>query len=221
MYLELKYAIDILGTGVPRLACLRPAAWLKGRPSMAHLHQHELKTLTRGKASRGGRQEASSGTASSGWLARRQRDQGEVPHEVLMTQAMMTNGAMRAPARAVSSLSSLVQREQAQARPSSKGIHFGAIGPRPAERQDGGHRGAQAGVTTKAFGRRVPTLVRISVLDVPLQNGQLLAPFPLNIWEEAQGLCLYIGLATTDNNDNREEMGSSPGIQLRERLNSP
>ena len=33
-----------------------------------------------------------------------------------------------------------------------------------------------------------PTLVRISVLDVPLQNGQLLAPFPLIIWEEAQGL---------------------------------
>ena len=41
-----------------------------------------------------------------------------------------------------------------------------------------------------SFGRQGPTLVRISVLDVPLQNGQLLAPFPLNIWEEAQGLRL-------------------------------
>ena len=41
-----------------------------------------------------------------------------------------------------------------------------------------------------SFSRRGPTLVRISVLDVPLQNGQLLAPFPLNIWEEARGLCL-------------------------------
>ena len=41
-----------------------------------------------------------------------------------------------------------------------------------------------------SFGRRGPTLVRISVLDVPLQNGQLLAPSPLNIWEEAQGLPL-------------------------------
>ena len=41
-----------------------------------------------------------------------------------------------------------------------------------------------------SFGRRGPTLVRISVLDVPLQNGQLLVPFPLNIWEEAQGLRL-------------------------------
>ena len=87
-------------------------------------------------------------------------------------------------------LSSLVQGEQAQARASSKGIHFGATRPRPAERQDGGHHGAQAGVTTRAFDRRGPTLVRISVPVVPLQNGQLLAPFPLNIWEEAQGLCL-------------------------------
>ena len=87
-------------------------------------------------------------------------------------------------------LSSLVQGEQAQARASSKGIHFGATRPRPVQRQDGGHRGAQVGVTTRAFDRRGPTLVRISVLDVPLQNGQLLAPFPLNIWEEARGLCL-------------------------------
>ena len=89
-------------------------------------------------------------------------------------------------------LSSLVQREQAQARASSKGIHFGATRPRPAERQDGGRRGAQDSVTVRVFGSRRPTLVRISVLDVPLQNGQLLAPLPLNIWEENQGLLLYI-----------------------------
>ena len=87
-------------------------------------------------------------------------------------------------------LSSLVQREQAQARSSSKGSRFGATRPRPVQRQGGNHCGAQASVTTRAFGRRGPTLVRISVLDVPLQNGQLLAPFPLNIWEEALGLCL-------------------------------
>ena len=86
--------------------------------------------------------------------------------------------------------SSLVQREQAQARASSKGIHFAATRPRLAQRQEGGHRGAQAGVTTRAFDRRGPTVVRISVPECPLQNGQLLAPFPLNIWEEAQGLCL-------------------------------
>ena len=95
--------VGVLGTGVPRLACLRPAAWLKGGPSMAHLHQHKLKTLARGQASRGGRQRASSGTGSSGWLTRRQRVQGGVPREVPMTQAMTTKGASRAPARTVSS----------------------------------------------------------------------------------------------------------------------
>ena len=46
--------VGILGTGVPRLACPWPAVWLKGRPSMAHLHRHKLKTLGRGQASRGG-----------------------------------------------------------------------------------------------------------------------------------------------------------------------
>ena len=84
----------------------------------------------------------------------------------------------------------LVQREQAQARASSKGVHFGATRPRPAQRPEGSRCGAQAGVTTRAFDRRGPTLVRISVPAVPLQNGQLLAPFLLNIWEEAQRLCL-------------------------------
>ena len=93
--------VGVLGTGVPRLACLRPAAWLKGGPSTARLHQHRPKTLARGQASRGGRQGASSGTASSGWLARRRRDQGGVPHEVPMTQAMTTE-ARRAPACAES-----------------------------------------------------------------------------------------------------------------------
>ena len=68
-------AVGILGTGVPRLACLRPTAWLRWGPSAAHLHQHRLKTLARGQASRGGRQEASSEAASSGRLARRRRDQ--------------------------------------------------------------------------------------------------------------------------------------------------
>src|SRR3954466_9192438 len=34
-------SVGILGTGVPRLACLRPAAWLERGPSTAHIHQHE------------------------------------------------------------------------------------------------------------------------------------------------------------------------------------
>ena len=82
--------------------CLPAACGVaQGVAGMAHLHQHMLKTLARGQASRGGRHEASSGTASSGWLARRRRDQGGVPHEVPMMQAMTTQ-ARRAPACAQS-----------------------------------------------------------------------------------------------------------------------
>ena len=65
-------------------------------------------------------------------------------------------------------VSSLVQRGQVQAGVSSKGNHFGATRPSLVGRQSGGHRGAQVGVTTRAFSRRGPTLVRISVLDVPI-----------------------------------------------------
>ena len=42
--------VGVLGTGVPRLACLRPAAWMEWWPSTAHLHQRKLKTLARGQA---------------------------------------------------------------------------------------------------------------------------------------------------------------------------
>ena len=83
------------GNGGPQ-TCL-PAACCVAEPAgrTAHLHQHKPKTLARGQASRGGRRGASSGTASSGWLARRRRDQGGVPQEVPVTQAMMTKGARR------------------------------------------------------------------------------------------------------------------------------
>ena len=57
-----------------------------------------LKTLVRGQASRGGRRKASSGTASPGRLARRRRDQGRVPREVLVTQAI-TIEIRQAPGR--------------------------------------------------------------------------------------------------------------------------
>ena len=73
-------------------------------------------------------------------------------------------------------LSSLVQREQAQARASSKGTRFSATRPRPVQRQGGSHCGAQASVTTRAFGRRGPTLVRISVPDVPFKMANCWRP---------------------------------------------
>ena len=69
-----------------------------------------------------------------------------------------------------------MQREQAQTKASVKGYRFGATRPRPAGRQDGGHHGSQDGVTVRVFGSRRPTLVKISVLDVPLQNGRCWRP---------------------------------------------
>ena len=80
--------------------CL-PATWLKWWPSAAHLHRLKLKTLARGQALRGGRQEASSRAASSGRLASMRIDQGRAPREEPMTQAM-TIETRRAPACAVS-----------------------------------------------------------------------------------------------------------------------
>ena len=101
----MKDFVGVLGTGVPRLACLRPVAWLKWGPNAAQLHQLKPKTLMRGQASRDGRQEASSGAASSGRLARRRRDQGRAPPEGPVTQAMTIGGqagAKQAPASAAS-----------------------------------------------------------------------------------------------------------------------
>ena len=138
---------------------------------------------------RGGGQEASSGAASSGRLARRRRDQGRGTLRGAHDASHDDRGQAGADLRSVL-VSPLVQRGQAQAKAACKGYRFSATRPRPAERQDGGHRGAQDGITVKVFGSRRPTLVRISVLDVPLQNGQLLAPFPLNNWEEDQGLSI-------------------------------
>src|SRR5215216_4701651 len=47
--------VDVLGTGVPRLACLRPTAWLHRWSGTAHLQHQPHKTLAKGQASRGGR----------------------------------------------------------------------------------------------------------------------------------------------------------------------
>ena len=153
-------SVGVLGTGVPRLACLRPAACLKRGPSTTHLHQHRPKTLARGQASRGGRRKASSGAASPGRLTRSgdikagqtSRGSRDVSHD--------DRHHAGASARSVL-VSSLVLRRQAQARSteaSGKGCHIGATRPRPEGRQDGGHHGAQDGVTTRAFCRRMPLL---------------------------------------------------------------
>ena len=77
------------------------------------------------------------------------------PREAFVRWAMTIN-TRRAPACSVL-VSSLVLRRHAQAwstEATSKGFHISATRPRPAGRQDGGHRGAQGGVTTRAFCRQ-------------------------------------------------------------------
>ena len=148
-------------------------------------------SLTRGQASRGGRCKTSSGAASPGCLARSgqikagQTSRGsrdvsyDDPDQV---------GARRAP---TCDVSSLVLRRQAQAQSteaSSKGFHISATRPRLKGRQDGGHHGAQDDVTTRALLQAKTAFVRISCTSCPLLNWPLLAPFPLNIWGEDQGL---------------------------------
>ena len=66
-------------------------------------------------------------------------------------------------------VSPLVQRGKAQAKASGKGYRFGATRPRPVGQQDGGHRGAQDGVTTRAFGRRRLLLSGSLVLAAPFK----------------------------------------------------
>ena len=178
------------GNGGPQ-TCLPAACGVaQRRPSTAHLHQHKLKTLARGQASRGGRCKASSGAASPGRLVRRRRDQGRGTSRGAHDTSHDDQDQAGASLRSVL-ISSLVQRGKAQARSteaSGKGFHIGTTRPRPAEWQDGGHRGAQDGIITSAFGSGRPPLVRIACTSCPLSKWPLLAPFPLNIWEEDQGL---------------------------------
>ena len=162
-------SVGVLGTGVPRIACLRPAAWLKWWPSAAHLHRLKLKTLARVQASWGGRQKASSGAASPGKLARRRRDQGKGTSRGARDASHDNQDQAGAGLRSVL-VSSLVQRGQAHPKASGKGYRFSTTRPRPTERQDGGHRGAQDGVIASAFGSRRPTLVRIACTSCPPSN---------------------------------------------------
>ena len=148
--------VGILGTGVPRLACLRPAAWLKRGPARPIFINTRLKTLARGQASRGGRRKTSSGAASLGRLTRggeiKARQTSRGPRDVSHDDRDQAGASTR-----IVLVSSLALRGQAQARSteaSSKGFHIGAMRPRPTGRQDGGHHGALGGVTTRAFGRR-------------------------------------------------------------------
>ena len=184
--------VGVLDLVVSSPACMRPTMWLHRRPGTAHL-QHKAQDPREGP-SLAGRTTRRIPRRSLLRLARKEAEKSRRGTSRGAHDASHDDSGRQAGASARSVLlSSLVQRGQAQpwsTEASGKGCHFGATRPRPGGLRDEGHHGAQHGVITRAFGRRRPTLVRISVLDVPLRIGQLLAPFPLNIWKEAQGLCL-------------------------------
>ena len=88
--------VGVLGTGVPRLACLRPTAWPSQQVVRPVFINKASKTFARVQASRGGRRKTSSGAASPGYLVRsgdfkvvpreERRYQGRAkPHEALVT----------------------------------------------------------------------------------------------------------------------------------------
>src|SRR3954467_5522045 len=208
------------GNGGPQ-TCLPAACGVaQRRPSTTHLRQHKTQDPREGP-SLAGRTTQSFLRRGLIRLAHEEAERSRRGTSRGARDASDDDQGRRAGASPRSVLlSSLVQREQAQAGASSKGTHFGATRPRPAQHQGRRHCGDQASVTTIAFGRRGPTLVRISVPYVPPQNGQLLAPFPLNIWEEAQGLFLLIGLATPrveEIGQSRNKLGSDRVASHRER----
>ena len=55
--------VGVLGTGVPRLACLWPTAWISQQAVRPIFINKASKTLARGQASRGRRRKTSSGVA--------------------------------------------------------------------------------------------------------------------------------------------------------------
>ena len=165
--------IGVLGTGVPRLPCLWPAAWLKWWPSMTHLHQHKTQEPREGPSLAG---QTMQSFLRDG-LARQAHEEAESSRQGTSRGAHDASHDDRGRQSGASPrsvlLSSLVQRERAQPRStkaSCKGCHFGATRPGPGGLQDGGHCGAQDGVTTRAFGRRRPPFGKITCTSCPPSN---------------------------------------------------
>ena len=141
------------------------------RPSTARLHQHKTQDPREGPSLAG----RTTRSFLRHGLIRLDREEAERSRRGTSRgarDASHDNQGRQAGASPRSVLlSPLVQRGQAQpwsTEASGKGCRFGATRPRPVQRQGGSHCGAQASVTTRVFGRRGPTLVRISVPDVPL-----------------------------------------------------
>ena len=62
--------VGVLGTGVPRLACLRPAAWLHQQPGTAQFGSNNTRPSRGAKPREADDTKTSLGVASLGWLPR-------------------------------------------------------------------------------------------------------------------------------------------------------
>ena len=154
IFKDLDVSVGVLVTGVPRLACLRPTAWLHRRPGTAQLQHQQHKTLTRGQASRSRQRQDPRGDRppQAGSRGAESSMQG-LPHEAQLTRAMTTK-ARRAPRGHRAQVSYSVQRRQAtgmESRGISQRFPSGAMRPRPQGRQDEGHHRAHRSVTTMGY----------------------------------------------------------------------
>ena len=172
------------------LACLRLVAWLTSGP-VQPVFINPSSRPSRGAKPRGAddtrppqERPHQVGSRGGGEIQARGTSRGshDASHDDQSQAGASTHSVLVSP---------FVLRRQAQAQSteaSGKGFHIGATRPRPTQRQDGGHRGSQDGVITSTFGSRRPPLVRIACTSRPPSKWPLLSPFPLNIWEEDQGL---------------------------------
>ena len=143
-------SVGVLGTGVPRLACLRPTACLSQQAVRPIFTNKASKTLARRT------------TQDLLWSSLGSQDHEERRYQGGQTSrgpCDVSHDARRQAGAGSHSvfISSLVLRRPAQAKSieaSGKGCYIGATRPRPGGRQDGGHCGAQDGVTTRPFRRR-------------------------------------------------------------------
>ena len=92
--------VGVLGTGVPRLAACGLRRGSRSGP-VRPIFVNTSSRPSRGAKPHGADDRKLPQAASSGWLARRRRDQGRVPRELLVMQAM-TIKTRRAPACTVS-----------------------------------------------------------------------------------------------------------------------
>ena len=179
--------VGVLGTGVPRLACLRRGS--KGGPTRPISTNTNPRPSRRAKPRGADDVELSSGAASSGWLTRRRRDQGGVPHEVPVTQAMTTRGARQVRARTPFLFGAKEASAAAEYRGTRQGLPFRCNETKTGRTTSRRSPWSPRRRHHQSFAQVKTTFVRIVHTSCPLQiSPPLLAPFPLNVWEEDQGL---------------------------------